>query len=44
MKVSFAMLLKTNVGKMSDNRPLAMLMKREELKSLSGDVNERKGS
>ena len=37
------MLLKTNVVKMSENRPLAMLMKIDELKSLSGDVNERKG-
>jgi hypothetical protein len=43
MKVSLAMLLKTNVEKMSENRPLAMLMKIDELKSLSGDVHERKG-
>jgi tmRNA-binding protein len=43
MKVSFAMLLKTNVVKMSENRPLAMLMKKNELKSLSGDVDEKKG-
>jgi hypothetical protein len=41
MKASLAMLLKTNVGKMSDNRSLAMLMKPHELKSLSGDVDEK---
>jgi 5-carboxymethyl-2-hydroxymuconate isomerase len=44
MKVSLAMLLKTHVEKMSENRSLAMLMKSKELKSLSGDVYERKGS
>jgi len=32
MKVSLAMLLKTNVGKMPEKRPLAMLMKTHELK------------
>jgi hypothetical protein len=42
MKASLAMLLKTNVGKMSDNRSLAMFMKPNELKSLSGDVDEKK--
>ena len=44
MKVSLAMLLKTNVEKMSENRSLAMLMKANQLKSLSGDVDENKGS
>jgi hypothetical protein len=43
MKVSLAMLLKTNVEKMSENWSLAMLMKPNELKSLSGDVDEKKG-
>jgi hypothetical protein len=43
MKESLAMLLKTNGEKMSENRPLAMLMKKNELKSLSGDVDENKG-
>ena len=43
MKDSLAMLLKTNGEKMSENRPLAMLMKKNELKSLSGDVDENKG-
>jgi len=38
------MLLKTNVEKMSVYRPLAMLMKPNELKSLSGDVDEKKVS
>jgi hypothetical protein len=42
VKVSLAMLLKTNVEKMSENRSLAMLMKPKELKSLSGDVDEKK--
>jgi hypothetical protein len=42
MKDSLAMLLKTNVEKMPENGPLAMLMKTDELKSLSGDVNEKK--
>jgi hypothetical protein len=37
------MLLKTNGEKMSIYRPLAMLMKKKELKSLSGDVDEKKG-
>ena len=44
MKDSLAMLLKTNVEKMSDNQPLAMLMNQKELKSLSGDVHENKMS
>jgi hypothetical protein len=43
MKESLAMLLKTHREKMSENRPLAMLMKKNELKSLSGDVDEKKG-
>jgi hypothetical protein len=43
MKESLAMLMKTNGEKMSDNRSLAMLMKSNELKSLSGDVDENKG-
>jgi hypothetical protein len=38
-----AMLLKTDGEKMSDNRSLAMLMKSNDLKSLSGDVDEKKG-
>jgi len=38
------MLLKTNGEKMSIYRPLAMLMKKKELKSLSGDVDENKWS
>ena len=42
MKVSLAMLLKTNVEKMAENRSLTMLMKSKELKSLSGDVYENK--
>jgi hypothetical protein len=37
------MLLKTNGEKMSVYRPLAMLMKKHELKSLSRDVDEKKG-
>ncbi len=37
------MLLKTYVAKMSENPSLAMLMKQNDLKSLSGDVNENKG-
>jgi hypothetical protein len=41
MKVSLAMLLKTHVEKMSEKRSLAMLMKPNELKSLSGDVDEK---
>jgi len=43
IKVSQAMLLKTHGEKMSDCRSLAMLMKNKQLKSLSGDVDERKG-
>ena len=42
MKDSLAMLLKTHGEKMSDNRALAMLMIINELKSLSGDVYEKK--
>jgi len=42
MKVSLAMLLKTHVEKMSENRSLAMFMKQKELKLLSGDVDENK--
>jgi hypothetical protein len=38
------MLLKTNGEKMSVHRPLAMLMKNKELKSLSGDVDEKNDS
>jgi hypothetical protein len=42
MQDSLAMLLKTNVEKMPEKRSLAMLMKSNELKSLSGDVDEKK--
>ncbi|MGA3327764.1 MAG: hypothetical protein ABSF45_25165 [Terriglobia bacterium] len=42
MKDSLAMLLKTNVEKMSIYGLLAMLKKKNELKSLSGDVDENK--
>ena len=42
MKDSLAMLLKTHGEKMSENRPLAMLMIINELKSFSGDVDEKK--
>ena len=42
MKVSLAMLLKTNVEKMPGKRSLAMLMKPNELKWLSGDVDEKR--
>ena len=38
------MLLKTNGEKMSVYRPLAILMKTNELKPVSRDVNEKKGS
>jgi hypothetical protein len=41
MKDNQAMLLKTNRGKMSVFRLLAMLMKKNELKSLSRDVDEK---
>ena len=44
MKDSLAMLLKTHVEKMSEKCSLAMLMKQSELKSLSGDVDQKKGS
>jgi hypothetical protein len=44
MKDSQAMLLKTNHGKVSVFRLLAMLVKTNELKSFSGDVNEKKWS
>jgi len=43
MKVSLAMLLKTHVEKKFVLCLMAMLMKKNELKSLSGDVDERKG-
>jgi len=43
MKESLAMLLKTHGEKMSENSPLAMLMKTNRLKPLSGDVDENKG-
>ncbi len=43
MRLSYANLLKTNVEKMSVNRSLAMLMKPNELPSLSGDVVDNKG-
>jgi hypothetical protein len=42
MKDSLAMLMKTHGEKMSDNRSLAMLMIINELKSFSGDVDEKK--
>jgi hypothetical protein len=42
MKESQAMLLKTNGGKMSDYRSLAMLMKTKDLRVVSGDVNGKK--
>jgi hypothetical protein len=44
MKASLAMLMKTNVEKMSVYRSLAILMKTIELKSLSRDVDEKQGS
>jgi hypothetical protein len=44
MKKSLAMLLKTHVEKMSENRSLAVLMKTKQLKSLSRDVDENKWS
>jgi hypothetical protein len=44
MQDSLAMLLKTNGEKMSEYRPLAMLIKRMELYSFSRDVHERKES
>jgi hypothetical protein len=44
MKESLAMLLKTHGEKMSENRPLAILMKTNELKWLSRDVDEKKWS
>lgn len=37
------MLLKTNVGKMSDYRSLAMLMKINDLHVVSGDVDGKRG-
>jgi hypothetical protein len=43
MKVSLAMLLEKNGGKMSGFRVLAILMNTNELKSLSRDVDEKKG-
>jgi hypothetical protein len=44
MPDSLAMLLKTNVEKMSVLGLLAILMKINKLKSFSGDVDEKKGS
>jgi len=44
MQPSFAMLMKKNVEKMSAYRSLAMLMKTIELKQLSRDVDEKKGT
>jgi len=43
MRQNFLKLLKTHVEKMSTYRSLAMLMKTNELKSLSDDVDENKG-
>src|SRR5208282_3686901 len=43
MGFGFVKLLKTNVEKMSVYRLLAMLMKPNELKSFSGDVEENNG-
>jgi hypothetical protein len=43
MKEGLAMLMKTHREKMSDNPSLAMLMKQNDLKLLSGDVDEIKG-
>ncbi|MGA3327138.1 MAG: hypothetical protein ABSF45_21950, partial [Terriglobia bacterium] len=42
--VSLEMLLKTHGEKMSENRSLAMLMKKSQLKHPSGDVDEKKWS
>jgi hypothetical protein len=42
MKEYLAMLLKTNGGKMSEKRLLAMLMKKNELKVVSRDVDQKK--
>jgi len=44
MRRNLRKLLKTHVEKMSTNRLLAMLMKPNELKPLSGDVDEKKRS
>jgi len=44
MKDSLAMLLKTNGEKMSVFRSLAMLMKNNDLKLSSRDVDEKKRS
>jgi hypothetical protein len=44
MKEFLAMLLKTNGGKMSDFCSLAMLMKTNDLKVVSRDVDDNKGS
>ncbi len=44
MKESLAMLLKTNIEKMSAFRSLAMLMKTNNIKFFSGDVDEKEGS
>jgi hypothetical protein len=44
MKDSQAMLLKTNGEKMSETGLFAMLMKINELKLISRDIDEKKGS
>jgi len=44
MKEVLALLLKTNGGKMSDYRLLAMLMKIQDIQTVSGDVDEDKHS
>ena len=44
MKDSLAMLLKTNGGKMSVYRPLAMLMKTKDVHVVSRDIDEKKRS
>jgi hypothetical protein len=44
MKEGLAMLLKTNIEKMSVSGLLAMFMKPKDLKSISGDVDDNKTS
>ena len=44
MKVSLAMLLKTNIEKMSAFRLATMLMKTNDLNSVCHDVDEKKGA
>jgi hypothetical protein len=39
----FAMLMKTNIEKMSVSCPLAMLMKQNKIQMLSGDLPQKKG-